>query len=206
MTAAPICYLSGTIIRTVDGDRKIDDLQIGDLVKTLNGTARPVKWVGRLSYSKSHRDWQKKILPVLITKGALGDGLPFRNLYVSQAHMLCVDGSLIEARFLVNGTTIRISDQSLNTSLNYYHVELADHDVIYAEGQPAETLRANYRHREKFENFIEYMRLYPNEGRSMPKLWGPVKTPSVFTRLVQAFGLEGKVVNHSKPLIGEKVD
>ena len=178
---------------TASGERCMEDLRIGEDIVTASGASRPIKWIGRMSYLRSAREWQRKILPVLITKGALGNDLPKRDLLVSQAHMILLDGALIEARFLLNGGSIRISNQSAASELVFYHIELSSHDALLAEGQPAETLRANYRHREKFANFSEYLRLYPNEGHAMPKPFTKVRKPSALVRLVLALGLEGKV-------------
>jgi collagen type I alpha len=43
---------------------------------------------------------------------------------------------LIPVKYLINGTTIR---QETVSRITYYHVELDQHDVILAEGLPAET-------------------------------------------------------------------
>lgn len=204
--AAPVCYLRGTRIATPNGEREIEDLHIGDEVLTASGAIRPIKWIGRMFYPKSRREWQRRVLPVLIAKGALGNALPKRDLLVSQAHMMLIDGVLIEARFLLNGGSIRISDQTTASELVFYHIELSSHDALLAEGQPAETLRANCRHREKFANFGEYLRLYPNEGRAMPKPFAPVHKPSLLVRLVQALGLEGQVSTDANASLLEKTN
>lgn len=171
--SAPTCYLRGTNIRTINGECKIEDLKIGDELITHNGSIRPVKWVGRMSYKKSQRPWQQSILPVLISKGALGDGLPQRDLYVSQRHEMFIDGVLVMAKDLLNSTTIRISAETGATTIQYFHVMLETHDAILAEGQPAETLRSGAAHREKFENFVDYLRLYPNDSKRSLKRFAP---------------------------------
>ena len=85
MTVSPVCYLEGTLIRTVTGEQKVEDLAIGDMLITVEDQMRPVKWIGRMSFKKSSRDWQRAILPVRIAKGALGNGLPLRDLFVSRS-------------------------------------------------------------------------------------------------------------------------
>jgi len=58
--------------------------------------------------------------------------MPHRDLMVSPDHAIFVDGMLICARQLVNGTTIR---QELNwTAVDYYHVKLDQHAILLAEG------------------------------------------------------------------------
>ncbi len=46
------------------------------------------------------------------------------------------EGALIPIKFLINGTTVVQIDA---TTITYYHLELARHDVVLAEGLPVET-------------------------------------------------------------------
>ncbi len=193
MTAPPICYLEGTHISTVVGERKIEDLAIGDLLITVEGHVRPVKWIGRMSYKKSNRQWQRSVLPVKIMAGALGSGLPKHDLFVSQKHKLFMENVLVSAEDLINGETIKIVAIDDTSKLCYYHVALETHDAIIAEGQPAETLRTDAANREKFENFAEYLRLYPNEDGKKLKPFAPLAKPRGLRMLVLALGLSGLV-------------
>ena len=63
--------------------------------------------------------------------------MPHRDLLVSPDHAIFVDGMLICARQLVNGTTIR--QERDWTAVDYYHVELDQHAILLAEGLPAES-------------------------------------------------------------------
>jgi hypothetical protein len=63
--------------------------------------------------------------------------MPHRDLMVSPDHAVFVDGKLICARQLVNGTTIR--QERDWTAVHYYHVELDQHAILLAEGLPAES-------------------------------------------------------------------
>ena len=63
--------------------------------------------------------------------------MPQRDLLVSPDHAIFVDGKLICARQLVNGTTIR--QETGWTAVDYYHVELDQHAILLAEGLPAES-------------------------------------------------------------------
>ena len=77
------------------------------------------------------------VAPIRIQRDAFADGMPHRDLVVSPDHAIFVDGKLICARQLVNGTTIR---QELDwTAVDYYHVELDQHAILLAEGLPAES-------------------------------------------------------------------
>ncbi len=195
MSAPPVCYLEGTHIKTANGECKVENLAIGDRVVTVEGHLRPVKWVGRMSYKKTSRAWQSSVLPVHISAGALGNGLPVSSLFVSQKHKLFIDNRLVSAEDLLNGDTVKIAKCSDMLKLNYFHVALETHDAILAEGQPAETLRADAANREKFENFVEYLRLYPDEDGKKLQPFAPLAKPRGFRKLALALGLSGFVTD-----------
>jgi hypothetical protein len=152
------CFLKGTNIRTAKGERKIEDLAIGDLLPTVFAGQRPVQWIGRYPFRKSDpaKPWVKAALPVRIARSALAPDLPHADLYVTAAHSLLIDGVLVPAEALVNGTTItRYEPES--DELEFFHIKLESHDVIYAEGAPTETLLCVD---ESFVNFADYLRRY----------------------------------------------
>jgi hypothetical protein len=150
------CFLRGTKIRTAEGERKIEDLAIGDLLPTMFGGLRLVQWIGRYPIKKSdpEKPWTKDALPVRIARSALGPNVPHADLYVTAAHSLLVDGVLVPAQMLVNGTTITHYEPA-GDELEFFHVKLESHDVVYAEGAPAETL---LNVDESFVNFADYLR------------------------------------------------
>ena len=54
-------------------------------------------------------------------------------------HSLLIDGVLVPAEMLINGTTITRHEPE-SDEMEFFHVKLESHDVIYAEGVGAETL------------------------------------------------------------------
>jgi Hint domain-containing protein len=154
------CFLKGTQILTPQGERPIEDLQIGEMVTTVSGEAKPVKWIGRMRFERDGRaSWDDEAAPVKIARGAFNGDLPDRDLYVSFHHCLYINGLLIPARDLINGSSItQLSSMGVDV-LEYLHIELDDHDVILANGVPAETLEGNV-DRADFDNFEEYVTLY----------------------------------------------
>jgi hypothetical protein len=164
------CFLKGTKIRTVEGERKIEDLAIGDLLPTMSGGLRAVQWIGRYSRKKSDpsKAWVKDALPVRIDRSALAPNVPHADLYVTAAHSLLIDGVLVPAELLINGATItRYEPES--DELDFFHIKLESHDVVYAEGVPTETL---FYVDESFVNFADYLRQYgmpaAEDGRCAP--------------------------------------
>jgi len=153
------CCLRGTRIRTVKGDRKIEDLSIGDLLPTMFGGMRPVQWIARYLFKKSDssKPWVKGVLPVRIVRSALAPNVPQADLYVTKPHALFIDGVLVPAGNLINDTTITLYEAREHDELEFFHIKLESHDVIYAGGAPVETLlNVN----ESAVNFADYFRTY----------------------------------------------
>ncbi|HET9018516.1 MAG TPA: Hint domain-containing protein [Acetobacteraceae bacterium] len=128
------CYAAGTHIATPQGEVAVEMLRPGDKVRTAEGRIAPVRWVGqttKMLHQAPHA------APIRIAPGAFGPGLPRRELLVSPDHALAVDGLLIPAHKLVNGATIRQDDEL--PAVTYVHVELDRHDLLLAEGLPAES-------------------------------------------------------------------
>jgi hypothetical protein len=77
------------------------------------------------------------VWPVCFRAGSLGEGLPRRDLWVSPDHAMFLDGVLVPARSLINATSVVRAERVRTVS--YIHVELDEHDLIFAEGAPTES-------------------------------------------------------------------
>ncbi len=146
-----LCFYPGTRIATPEGEVEVEALRAGDLVLTANG-AKPVRWVGQSQVHTRFAD-PLRSLPIRIKAGALGDGLPARDLLLSPDHAVFIDGILAQAGALVNGTTI-VREQDVPEQFTYYHVELASHELLLAEGVQAESFVDNV-DRMHFHNWDE---------------------------------------------------
>lgn len=140
----PSCFAEGTHIETPAGPVNVENLRSGDLVLSLlRGTAVPVRWVGSRHVDFASGLGSAKVYPVRIAAGAFGRNLPVRQLWLSPDHAIFVEGVLIPIRVLVNGRNIT---QTGVVEITYFHVELDQHDVIFAEGLPVESfLDAGFR-------------------------------------------------------------
>jgi hypothetical protein len=141
-------------------------LQAGDEVLTPEGEARPISWMGKRTVSARFAD-PLTCWPIRIRAGALADNVPSRDLLVSPDHAMFVDGVLIHAGALVNGSSIA-REQRVPSSFCYYHVEVEDHALILAEGAPTETFIDNV-DRMSFDNWNEHEALFPM-GKPMAEL------------------------------------
>jgi hypothetical protein len=130
------CFCAGTRIATADGATPVEQLRSGDRVMLARGGLAPVVWLGRKFITTDRHPRKSDVLPVCVSAGAFGDRVPDRDLLLSPDHAIFVNGSLIPVRYLMNGSTI--AQRSL-CEVTYYHVELAVHDVILADGLPVES-------------------------------------------------------------------
>ncbi len=151
------CFAEGTKIFSANGEVEVQNLEIGDSVATINGGETKVLWVGYQDVFPLLA--QERDQPVRIRAGALGNNLPSEDLIVTADHALVVDGLLINASALVNHDTIDFMPASEMPRLRVFHVETENHDIILANGCPAESYLST-RDRSSFANYQEYLDLY----------------------------------------------
>jgi len=93
---------------------------------TLNSVSG--KWVGESN------------LPVLIRRGALGENSPDADLCLTALHSVYVDGFLMPVGDLVNGASITFEAGHGRDALDFFNIELDNHDVLDVQGACCETL------------------------------------------------------------------
>ena len=147
------CFTAGTNILTTEGEIAVEDLKIGTMLVTNSGEALPVRWLGHSTVSTRFAD-PLRVLPIRIKAGALGEYLPVRDLLVSPDHAMLVGEVLIHAAALVDGVGI-VREANVPEVFTYYHVELASHEVLIAEGAPAESF-IDHVDRMNFDNWAEH--------------------------------------------------
>ena len=130
------CFASGTRIDTPDGTTAVEHLVPGDVVRLAGGGSAPVRWVGHRRVDLRRHPRPEAVRPVRVRAGAFGPGLPRRDLRLSPEHALLLDGVLMPVHVLVDGHAVV---QEAPDRVTYYHVELDRHDVVLAEGLPAES-------------------------------------------------------------------
>ncbi|MXV44649.1 hypothetical protein GS501_06270 [Saccharibacter sp. 17.LH.SD] len=137
------CFLGGTLIDTPRGHKKIDELEVGDLVvsydyKNSVQSTEKIIWMGQ-GHKIVHAHWPLDLAgyPIRILKNALSEGVPFKDLLVTPEHCVFHNGTLIPARMLVNGASIYF-DISF-TEYDYYHIETEKHSILLSDGMFTES-------------------------------------------------------------------
>ena len=168
------CLLKGTKISTPSGYRPVQELQIGDEVHTLAGR-KAIKWIGYNKFTKEEgRAWQDSVMPIRVARFAIDDHSPHSDLYLSPLHCIFFNEALIPAKYLINGNSIAHGAPSDMSAIEYYHIDLATHEVLYAEGALVESFFNGKSEREYFSNFIQYERLYGAERQPKMTPFAPI--------------------------------
>ncbi|MCC0079837.1 MAG: Hint domain-containing protein [Rhodobacter sp.] len=149
-----LCFTPGTRIDTTRGLVAVEDLQPGDRVLTRDNGYQPLAWTGRRDLSAAELAACPAVAPVRIAAGALGKGLPERDLVVSPRHRMLITGARAELMFGEREVLVAAADliglpgvsRDPAGAVSYIHVMCDAHEIIRAEGawsesfQPAETV------------------------------------------------------------------
>lgn len=141
-----VCYLRGTPIMTERGEVPVEQLQPGDMVLTRDRGTRPIRWIGVQRFDS--RLVGQRGAPVRFQAGSLGPNVPHSDLLVSPAHAMLVDDHLVAASLLVNDVTV--TQPAWDGEIEYFHVELDQHDCLLAAGAWAESYWENAGNRANF--------------------------------------------------------
>lgn len=145
----PICFTAGTRVLTSEGNRLIESLRVGDQVVTRGHGPKEIRWIGRRQISPNQLKSNPKLRPIRIKKGALGRGLPERDLIVSRQHRMLVSSPIAKRMFgspeaLIPATKLTLLPgievlENMN-GVEYFHILFDQHEIIFAENAPSESL------------------------------------------------------------------
>ena len=122
---------------------------------THTGKVVPVKRVGVQSVLTLFKP-AKRLALIRIDAGALAPNVPIKDLTVTADHALLVNDILIHAGALVNGSTIHaLTRDACGDHYTVYNVETDAHEILLANGAPAETF---------IDNYAEYQKLYGDDA------------------------------------------
>ncbi|MEH6672846.1 MAG: Hint domain-containing protein [Sulfitobacter sp.] len=143
------CFTPGTLIATPKGERRVEDLEVGDRVITRDNGIQEIRWVGAREMSGHELARKAHLLPVLIRQGALGNNLPERDMLVSPNHRVLVANDktalyfeerevLVAAKHLTGLEGVDIVETSGTT---YIHMMFDQHEVILSDGTWTESFQ-----------------------------------------------------------------
>ena len=136
-----ISFAQGTLITLPSGKAvEIETLTPGSMVLTRDHGPQPIRWVGRATLRAVGA-----FAPVVIPAGSMGNA---GDLVVSQHHRmflyqrkrlpgLATSELLVQAKHLVDDEAIFIREGGM---VDYFSLIFDAHEIIYAEGIPAESL------------------------------------------------------------------
>jgi hypothetical protein len=153
------CFAAGTHILTETGEVRVEEIRPGDMVILAEDDPAPVKWVGARELRLDQHPMPESVRPVRIAAGALAMGVPERDLVVSPDHGIYLDGSLVQAKDLIDGVVITQDWQV--KSVSYFHLEFDDHVILLAEGAAVESY-LDTGHRGVFKNAAAPLLLHPD--------------------------------------------
>jgi len=133
------CFVAGTMIETVDGEKAVENIVPGDMVITRDEGPCPVRWAGRRQV-RAIGDFA----PIRIRAGTFGT---HGDLLLSPQHRVLVRDSLAELLFGEDEVLVAAKDllndhsviRRFGGMVTYVHLMFDRHQVIYSEGLPTES-------------------------------------------------------------------
>lgn len=127
-----VCFAAGTTIRTPRGEVPIEELEVGDLVCTLDHGPQPLRWIGRREVGREELAADPRLRPVLIPRGLFGAS---RDLLVSRQHALLIDADhLARALHLAEARGLPARIAHGKRQVTYIHLMFDAHQIIFGNG------------------------------------------------------------------------
>lgn len=143
------CFTPGTVIATPCGERRVEDLRVGDRIITRDNGLQEIRWIGQRDLSGQELVKSPHLKPVLIRAGSLGHGLPERDLLVSPQHRMLINSEraslyfeerevLAAAKHLTGLTGV---DTVETPAVSYIHFMFDQHEVVLSNGSWTESFQ-----------------------------------------------------------------
>lgn len=143
------CFTPGTLIATPEGSRPVETLRAGDRVITRDNGPQEIRWIGATRIGPGELARAPHLRPVFLRAGALGNGLPERDMQVSPQHRVLIADNraalyfeerevLVAARHLLDGAAVsRVAPEALV----YIHFMFDQHELVLSNGAWTESLQ-----------------------------------------------------------------
>jgi hypothetical protein len=144
------CFESGTLIETLQGPVRIENLKVSDLVLSYENGYKPIRWIGSCSISGAQIQANPNIRPILIRADALGMGYPKLDLIVSPQHRILLSSPIAKRIFGCNDVFVPAKKllplrgveivECTPDGIEYWHMLFDNHEVVWSNGAPTESL------------------------------------------------------------------
>ncbi len=139
-----VSFAAGTMITLPGGaQRPIETFSPGDRILTRDHGPQEIRWIGKATLRA-----KGAFAPVVISAGTLGNETdlvvsPHHRVFIYQRGPRRLGGTaelLVQAKHLVDGKAVTRREGGF---VDYYSLVFDRHEIIYAEGIPAESLMVN---------------------------------------------------------------
>jgi len=174
------CFVRGTLIETKAGQKSVEDLRVGDLVRTADHGLQPIRWVGASPLSTRDLLARPHLRPIRIPANCFGPNQPAQDLYVSPQHRVMLEGgevqlnlgldqALAPAKSLVGRNGIDV-DAGCRT-VDYFHFMFDRHEVVFSEGLATESFLVGDTIRDGMDaaQLEEILELFPELAEYSPE-------------------------------------
>ena len=179
------CFTPGSRIATHRGELPVETLSAGDRVITRDNGIQTIRWVGKTQMYLQDFRAEPHLLPVFIRQGALGKGLPERDMMVSPNHRILVANERTSIRFAEREVLVaakHLVSQGVHTvqssGTTYIHFMCDRHEVVLCDGvwtesfQPDDHTMKGLGNAQRLEIHEIFPELKTEAGRAA---YGPVR-------------------------------
>ncbi|GEM_PF-1529139 len=143
------CFASGTLIATMKGEVRVEDLRPGDRILTMDHGFQPLRWAGSQHLCAHDLVRHEHLRPIRIRKEATGLSHLAQDLIVSPQHRIMIASKVAQRMF--DSSEILIAAKQLLAldgidiahdihEVTYHHILFEHHEVVFANGIHAESL------------------------------------------------------------------
>lgn len=169
------CFTPGSRVTTERGTYRVEQLRVGDLIQTRDNGLQSIRWIGRKSLTQLDLAKAPHLRPIRIRKGALGAGVPNRDMAVSPQHRMLFEGGqaellfgtdqvLVPAKHLLHLPGVEVVTAC--ERVTYIHLMCEAHEVIHVDNAWTESFQPGdmVQNREAREIFGDLLHAFPQLG------------------------------------------
>ncbi|QPI85617.1 Hint domain-containing protein [Rhodobacterales bacterium HKCCA1288] len=144
-----ICFCPDTLIDTQDGPRAVQDLTIGTKVWTQDHGYQPLRWIAQRRIPQKVALQHPNLWPIRIKAGAMGQGLPTRDLMVSPQHRVLLRSRVAQRMFDCDEVLLAAKHLTAHAGIDqirpeagieYRHFMFDNHELVASNGLLTESL------------------------------------------------------------------